>query len=207
MKRSIVPALALALSTLAVGAHAQDSASAPAPAPVSAEKKALVAKLVEIQRPGYDEMSRGIALGPAQAMRQQLSMVLQRAPEDKREALAKDLEGDLRKYVEEAQPIAKDTAAKFAAPTAGALFEQRFSEDELKQVIAMLESPIFKKFTATMPEVSRGLEEKLRTEMAPTVEPKLRALQQSVTQRLQAAAAAASAPAAKAPAKAPAPKK
>ena len=74
------------------------------------------------------------------------------------------------------------------------MLEEKFSEDELKQLIAIIESPVNRKYQAMGPELQRALGQKLVEEMKPALEPRLKALAQSVQGRLQPPAAA-SAPA------------
>jgi hypothetical protein len=152
-------------------------------------------------------MARSLAEEPAKSLMQQASQALRNLPPERREAVARDIENDLRKYVEEAGPIVRDRALKLAPTTVGALLEERFSEDELKQILVLLDSPVNKKFQALAPELQRSLGEKLVAETRPEVEVKVRALEKSISGRLAGSAGAASG-ASKAPAAAPAaPKK
>jgi hypothetical protein len=70
------------------------------------------------------------------------------------------------------------------------MLEERFTEDELKQIIAILESPVNRKFQAMGGDMQRALIEKLVAETRPLIEPKLRALEQT----MRAAAGRAPAP-------------
>ena len=80
-------------------------------------------------------------------MMQEAGLVLQRqVPPDKREAIGKAIEAEVKKYVEESYPLVRERAIKLAPSTLGAALEEKFSEDELKQLIAWLESPVNKKF-------------------------------------------------------------
>jgi hypothetical protein len=193
----------LIVAALAAGglAEAQTAPSASSPA-----KKELVARMLAIQQPGIDTMARTLAEEPAKVLMQQASQALRNLPPERREAVARDIEADLRKYVEEASPIVRDRALKLTPTTVGALLEERFTEDELKQIVALLESPVNKKFQALAPELQRSLGEKLVAETRPEIEVKVRALEKSISNRLGGPAGAASG--AKAPAAAPAaPKK
>jgi hypothetical protein len=161
-------------------------------------KKDLVAKVLQLQQPGLEQMARSMAQQPAAMMMQQAAPVIQRLPAERREAVARDIEADVRKYTEEAVPLVTERALKLAPSTIGALLEERFSEDELKQIIAMLESPVNRKFQSMGGDMQRAIGEKLIAETKPQIEPKLRALEQVVSKRLGAAQnGAASAPAAK----------
>ncbi|MBN8508737.1 MAG: DUF2059 domain-containing protein [Burkholderiales bacterium] len=148
---------------------------------------------------------------PALQMMQQVGPVLQtQVPADKREAVGKAIEADVRKYVDETYPPVRERAVRLAPSTVGTVLEEKFSEDELKQLIAWYESPVNKKFQQAGNEMRGSFLQKLAPEARSLMEPKLRDLEQKVRASLglpaPAAAAAASAPRAesKAPPKAPA---
>ncbi|MBZ8139610.1 hypothetical protein CLD22_06800 [Rubrivivax gelatinosus] len=194
MTKRLVLALALAAALPAMAQKAAPaSAAASATAPSSPAKKALVAKVLQIQQPAIENMARQLAEQPAVAMMQQVAMALQRLPADKRQALAKDLQADAKKYADEATPIVRDRAVKLAPSTVGAILEQRFTEEELKQLVAILESPVNRKYQSLNQDMQRSLGEKLVAETKPLVEPKVRALEQSLRKRLETAAAASAA--------------
>ena len=200
MKRLMMAAL---LSS-AVLAHAQTTPAAPA-TPASPAKKELVQKLLVLQQPGIEQVARGLVERPALQMMQEAGQVLQRqiAP-DKREAIGKQVEADVKKYVEEATPLVRERAVKLAPTTIGPILEEKFSEDELKQLIAWLESPINKKYAQIGPEMQTAFVQKLVVDARPVVDPKLQALDAKVRSTLGLPApGAASAPAASRPASAP----
>lgn len=197
------------LSTLALAA-AVAMVSAPGAAWSQAAgngKKELVNKLLSLQAQGVEQLATQIVQQPAVALMQQAGMVLQRVPQDKREALGRDIDADVRKYAEESLPIVRGRAAELAPLTVGALLEERFSEDELRQIIAVIENPTWRKFQGATGDMQRALVERLVADTKGQVDPKLQALQRSIADRLRAAApeqpAAAPAPA-RPPARAPA---
>ncbi len=200
MKRLMMAAL---LSSAAL-AHAQTTPAASA-TPASPAKKELVQKLLVLQQPGIEQVARGLVERPALQMMQEAGQVLQRqiAP-DKREAIGKQVEADVKKYVEEATPLVRERAVKLAPTTIGPILEEKFSEDELKQLIAWLESPINKKYAQIGPEMQTAFVQKLVVDARPVVDPKLQALDAKVRSTLGLPApGAASAPAASRPASAP----
>ncbi|MCV5919059.1 DUF2059 domain-containing protein, partial [Escherichia coli] len=73
---------------------------------------------------------------------------------------------------------------KLLPTTLGAALEQKMTEDELKQVIAWLESPAYRKYQEVLPEVQQSLLQKLVDETKPTVEPKIRQLQAAMRKHL-----------------------
>ena len=185
-------------TTALVAAAFAASAQAPAPAPGTSPvtKKELVARILQLQQPGIEGMARGLAEQPAMQLMQQAGQALQRMPAERREAVARDIEADLRKYAEEAVPIVTARANKLAPGTIGPLLEERFNEDEMRQVIAMLESPVIRKFQGMAGDMQKALTEKLVGETKADIEPKVRAMQQTVAKRLGLPAQPASAPAA-----------
>ena len=205
MKKTILLAL-LASATLA---HAQ-SASAPASAPESAAKKELVQKVLLLQQPAIENMARNLVEQPAGQMMQAAGRALQQqVPAEKREAVGKGIEADVKKYVDESYPTIRDRAVKIAPTTIGAVLEEKFTDDELKQLITWLESPVNKKYLQLGPEMQNGFMQKLVGEARPLLDPKLQALETKVRTSLGVPAgppaSGAPAPAGSAPAKAAAP--
>jgi hypothetical protein len=204
--------LAAALLAGAAVAHAQTTPASPAtsaaPAPSSPAKKALVDKLLVLQQPGMEQVSRSLVERPAIQMMQEAGLVLQRqvAP-DKREALGKQIEAEVKKYVDDALPLVRERAVKLAPSTIGPILEEKFTEDELKQLIAWFENPVNKKYQALGPEMQNAFVAKLVAEARPAVDPKIQALDAKVRGILGVppAASAGSAPA-PAAARPPAPK-
>ena len=199
MKKLMIAAL---LSSAALAGAQTPAASAPS----SPAKKELVQKLLVLQQPGIEQVARGLVERPARQMMQEASLVLQRqiAP-DKREAIGKQVEADVKKYVEEATPLVRERAVKLAPTTIGPILEEKFSEDELKQLIAWLESPINKKYAQIGPEMQTAFVQKLVVDARPVVDPKLQALDAKVrsTLGLPPPGTAASGAAASRPASAP----
>jgi hypothetical protein len=195
-----------ALLGSAVLAHAQTAA--PATTPSSPAKKELVQKLMILQQPGLENLARNLVEQPAMAMMQAAGRALQGVPADKREATGKTIEAEVRKYVDAAVPLVRDRAIKLAPSTIGVAMEEKFTEDELKQLVAWLESPVNKKYAQLGPEIQNGFTQKLVAEARPTIEPQLQALEAKVRASLGVPpSSAASAPAkAAAPAKKPASK-
>ena len=166
-------------------------------------KKELVQKLLVLQQPGIEAAGKQLAEQPAAALMQRAGIAMQAGlPADKREAVARDIQSDVKKYADEAVPLLRKRAVELAPGTLGPLYEQHFNDDELKQLVTFLESPVYRKYQQLGAEMQRTLAEKLVADTRPTVEPKLRALEQQIAQRLQTAQRGT---AASAPASAPAP--
>ena len=159
-------ALALAASALAQGTPAQASPA----------KKALVQKVLQSQQPEIENVSRSIVERPAALMLQQASRALQAVPADKREAMGKAIDVEARKYVDEAYPLVRERALRIAPTTVGAVLEAKMSEDELKQLVAWLESPTARKYQQLSDEMRESFVQKLLADAQPVVDPKLQAL-------------------------------
>lgn len=169
MKRLIVAVLC----TAATLAHAQ------------AAKKELVQKVLALQQPMIESISRNIAERPALQLMQVSGQYIQtQVAAEKREALAKQVETEVRKFVDEAVPVLRERALKLAPSTLGATLEEKFTDDELKQMITWLESPANKKLQQLGPEMQSTFAQKLTAEAAPLLDPKLQALQQKLRSTL-----------------------
>jgi hypothetical protein len=184
------------------------AACATAQAQPSAAKKELINRILKIQQPGVEGLARALAEEPARELMARAGPVLAtRIAPDKREAVAKEIEADARKFVDETVPLVRDRALKLAPTTVGVLLDEKFSEEELKQVLAMMESPVYLKFQGLGGDMQKVLMDKVVSETRAQVEPKVRAMEESMSKRLgvsgQAAAPAEkpAAAAAKPPAK------
>lgn len=189
MKTLIVAAL-LSSALLVRAQTATPAPAAPAvpstPAvPSSPAKKALVQRLLTLQSNDFEDLARNIV---GQSLAQMVPAVrqalLQQVPPEKREATGKVIEGDIKMYVDESVTLIRDRAIKLAPSTIGVTIDEKFNEDELKQVIAWLESPLNKKYQQLGPEFRGNFTQKLMVEVRPLVEPKYQALEQKVRSTL-----------------------
>ena len=182
------------------------AASAPVAGVSSPAKKEIAQKVVKAQQASIEQLAASLVEQPAAVLLQQAAAALQNAPAEKREAMSGQLRADAKKYVDDATPLIKTRAWALAQDVLPSMFEARFSEDELKQILAWLESPVSKKFGQATPEMGKALTEKLVADMRPTIDPKVKALQATMAKTLGLPPAGASAPAsAPARAKSPAP--
>ena len=193
MLKTTVMAVALALGALAatLPAHAQT-------------KKELVAKVLQLQQSGIDNVGRALAGQTSQRVLQAAGQALPRLAADKREAVAKELQADVKKFYDDVEPILRKRATELAPATLGPIYEERFTEEELKQIIAWLESPVSKKFQQADGEIASSLAQKVVADTRPAVETRLKALEATLAKRLGMPPAA---PSASAPGSAAAPKK
>lgn len=147
-------------------------------------KKELVGRILKVQQPSIENVAKRLAEEPAMRMLAMAEQALPRVAADKQQAVAKEIEADAKKYVDETVPLVRDRAMKLAPTTVGALLEEKFTEEELKQIVGFLENPAVLKFQQLAPEMQKALTDKLVADMRPTVEPKIKALDQSIAKRL-----------------------
>lgn len=161
------------LAGASVLSHAQSSTPAASTSPA---KKELVQKLLVLQQPAIDNIARGLVERPIVQMTQEVRLALQQVPADRREAVAKSIDADIKTYIGEATPLVSERATKLAPSTIGTILEDKFTEDELKQLVTWFESPVNKKFTQLGAEMQGNFTQRVLTESAPAVDPKLQTL-------------------------------
>ena len=174
MTRRVVMVGLAGVVALSVATTAAAQASAPV---ASAAKKELVQRILKAQQGDIEGVARSLVERPAAQMMQEAGLAMQRqvAPE-KREAMGKAIEAEAKKYVDEAMPIVRERAVKIAPTTIGPVLEAKMSEDDLKALLAWLESPTYKKYTSLGAEMRNGFVQQLLREAGPLVEPKAQAL-------------------------------
>jgi hypothetical protein len=183
LPRALLGAALLGLAGLAFA----QSTAASTPA-----KKELVARLLKIQQPDVEQLARQLAEQPAAQLLGRAGAALpQRVAPDKQEAVAKEIQADAKKYADEAVPLVRASAVKLAPTTIGTMLDKDFTEDELKQIVTMLESPAYLKYMEKTDDMQKALLEKLVAETKGSIEPKVKALEASIGKRLGVTAPAA----------------
>lgn len=172
MTRSIAAA-ALALATTLCAAQ---GASSPA-------KKDLVQKILQHQKVAFENMGSTMAGQLSTQVMQMTAQTIARAPADKREALANDVKGEVKKFYDDASAVMREQATRVAPGVVGSALEEKFSEEELKTLLAWLESPVSRKFQQTAVEMQQALSQKVLADTKPAIEPKLKALEQTLTKK------------------------
>jgi uncharacterized protein len=181
---------ALALACGAALAHAQTLPAAPPPAGPSTAKKDLAQKILLLQQPGLEAVARGLVEQPAAQMMQAAGRAIQtEVTAEKRQAVAKAIDDEVKKYLDDALPLVRERALKAAPSTIGATLEDKFSEDELKQLLAWLESPVNRKYQTLGVDMQKSFVQKVVADSRPLIEPKIQALEQKVRASLGVPAA------------------
>lgn len=168
--------------------------------PVQAQtKKELVGRILILQQPSVEALARSLAERPALELAAEARQFIVKVPEDKREAVVKAIDAELKKYVDEAVPVVRDKAIALSPTVLGAELETHFNEAELKQLLNWFESPVIKRYNQLVPGIQQALTEKLVNDTRGQIEPKVRGLQSAMAKHLglppPGAAPAASSPA------------
>jgi uncharacterized protein len=188
-----VAAVTLSVVTLLATAQVQQPAApaapaaAPAPLPTSAAKKELVARVLTTQQPAIENIGRGLAANTSQQVLEVAGDAVGQVNPARREAVGKAIQDDVKKFYDDIEPTLKASAAKSAPTSIGSLLEQRMTEDELKQVVTWLESPVSKKYQALAGEMESALGQQVIADTRGTIEPKLKSLENTIRGRLEAA--------------------
>lgn len=181
------------MAALAFQAHAQSTPAASAGDKISVTgvpvtspaKKELLQKMMVLQQPSLDALARDLPQRPVRQMLMAVEQALpQRVAADQRQAVAQQIDGLVRKYLDEATPIVRTRANKLGQTVVLPMLDEKFSEEELRQLVSALENPAFKKYQQLLPEISNGLLQKLVAEIEPELTPKVRALDQGIASAL-----------------------
>ena len=156
---------------------------------VSEEKQKLVQRVLELWH--LEDTAIVMVQRPAADALQQSRIAMQgRVAAPKQEVTLREIASEVQKYVDEATPIVRDNAKRLKAPIVTPLLMQNFSDDELRQLIALLESPVKKKFEQLVPQFERAFGEKVAADSRAAIDPKLQAMTQAVGLKLRAASMA-----------------
>jgi hypothetical protein len=166
--------------------------------PMDAGKKELAARVILTQQAAIDNTARGIANQTAQQVLQAASQAMDQIPAAHREQVGKEVQADVRQFHDEVEQALLERAAAITPAVMGPMLEDKFSEDELRQVVTWLESPAARKYAQLSPEMGAALQQQLISDTRPTVEPKLRALEELLRKKLTPSPGSAPSPAAKA---------
>jgi uncharacterized protein len=171
--------LATVIAALAIGGtvHA---------APVPAAKQELVNRVLQLWHP--ETIGESMLQAPVGDAVQQARAVLQgRVSPEKRDAALKEIVADARQFMDENKPLAQASAQKLVGTTVAPMLAERFTEEELRQIITILESPVKKKFESMVPELQKKLGEGVAADTRAVMDPKLQELQQRIGMRLRSA--------------------
>lgn len=177
------------LMCVVIGLALAGSACAEGAAGVPSEKQALVQRVLD--KMALDAVGMQMMQAPvADMLRQAKVVVSSRVPAERQDATMKDITGDANQFMAEEGPVLLKSTHAIVEQDVAPVLAQKFSVDELKQLAAILESPVLAKFEAAVPELKRTVGENLAKANAARIQPKMTALQNKVGERLRVAAQA-----------------
>lgn len=168
-----LPAAALALGLL-LGAG-----------PAAAASRENAQKLLAVQQSTLDAVTRSLVEGPLRQLLTSAETVLKaRVPAEKREATARQIQDAARKYMDETLPVARRRAADLAQQLLLPQIEQKFSDEEIRQILAFYESPVAKKMQTVLPDINKVLAERLLLDMRGELQERIKQLDQQMSAAL-----------------------
>lgn len=175
-----------AVASLAVAATLVFAAAPVQAQPISETKLKLIQQILTLWHP-EDVPVMMVQSRATNAMQQSRIALQGKVSGEKRDATLRDIATDVQKYVDEVTPIAKDSAKRQLNPVIVPMLAQNFTEDELKQIVALLESPVKKKFEQFIPQAEKAIGTKVAEETHVAVDAKGQAMAQAVGLKLRAA--------------------
>lgn len=117
-------------------------------------KRDLAVRIIAAQDgPEMNRMLDQLAGSATQQMVSNWNPRLGAMPADKRQKAAAALDAELKKFNDDALKLITAQAAKVRSDALATAYGDKFSEDELKQLLALMEAPAFKKYQTLAPEL------------------------------------------------------
>jgi uncharacterized protein len=123
----------------------------------------LATKVVALQQgPELDRLVQQLSSGATQELIASWGPKLEASvPKAKQQKASEDLNVELKKYSEDANKLIGKQVSKVSADTLVPAYVEKFSLEELKQLVAFFESPAIKKYQSTAPELGNIFVQKL----------------------------------------------
>lgn len=178
-QKSFAAILLVAVSALPMSAAAQNDG-----------KRALAVKLAQMQQkadgPGMTEQLTASAVQPLLAgWSQRLDEAV---PPAKQKEVREKLDVELKKFAESTQKAIEAQVAKAAEAALVPVFMEKLSEDEMKTVIAYMESPASAKFQALGPDAANAWAKRIIDATKPGVESSAKSFEAAASKIVNAAA-------------------
>ena len=178
-QKSFAAILLVAVSALPMSAAAQNDG-----------KRALAVKLAQMQQkadgPGMTEQLTASAVQPLLAgWSQRLDEAV---PPAKQKEVREKLDVELKKFAESTQKAIEAQVAKAAEAALVPVFMEKLSEDEMKTVIAYMESPASAKFQALGPDAANAWAKRIIDATKPGVEGSAKSFEAAASKIVNAAA-------------------
>lgn len=132
------------------------SAPAATATPASEAKRALAAQMVVFQRgPDMERMAYQLTSDAVQPLIERWGPRLEALPAPRQDKAREQLNVELQALGNSVRKVIEEQMAKSADSALLDGYLERFSEDELKQLVAVFESSAFKKYQALAPELGK----------------------------------------------------
>lgn len=167
LRSRTVMAAALACSTvlIAPAAWAQDAA-----------KKELATRIVNLQKAqDMDALIAQLAATANKAVVNTWLPKLDKLPAARQKAAAEQLDAELKKFNDDNVRTIKTKNERISVDVLVPAYADRFSTEELRQLVTFLESPVIKKYYAANPQLANLLAQKLVEATRADVEARIKA--------------------------------
>jgi hypothetical protein len=189
--RPLTPLALAAALLVSANAHAQAAApvAAAAPAaPIDAEKQKLIDRILAVVHPENGVLQAVQEKGVSAMQQSSIALQTNHVPQERKEKTLKDIQVDVQKYIDTTMPIALASAKKNTVPVSAPILAANFTTDELRQLAAMLESPLRDKLEKVLPQMQNAVGQKVSVEIGPQVNKNLQVMTEAVGTKLQVAA-------------------
>ena len=149
----VIAAIALSVGLAAAPAHAQSDAAA---------RKQLATRIVNLQKANdMDALIAQLAGTASQTVVSTWLPKLDQLPRSKQRAAADQLDAELKKFNQDNVRLIKSRNERISLDVLVPAYAERFTADELRQLVAFMESPVIKKYYAANPQMANMLAQKL----------------------------------------------
>ena len=188
-------AIAAALTVAGAAAHAQAKAAAPAAAPANlpapdAEKQKAIDRILAVFHPENGVLQAVQRQGVDAMQQSNIALHTAHVPKERADKTLKEIGVDVQKYIDTTMPIAVAIAKKNTNPAVGPILAQNFTADELRQIAALLESPLKARFEKLVPQMEDAVGHKVQADISPQVNANVKTMTEAVSTKLQIAATA-----------------
>ena len=181
---TMIGALSTTYAQTTAPAKAQTTAGTAAPGVISPEKQKLINRILElwpVENVGLIMLTKPLE----ESLRQSKSLLQGRVSAETQEATMKEINQDVANFLKDVQPVVLASAKKLIPTTVTPIFAEKFTEEELRQIIAFLESPVKSKFEAVTPEIQAALGQKIAADNGATINPKMTELTKQIGIRMR----------------------
>jgi hypothetical protein len=190
-----LPILAAAILAASLSVHAQGAAPAStpaaAPAPLPApdpEKQKIIDRILVAFHPENGILQVVQRQGIEAMQQSNIALQTNHVPQDRKDKTMKEISVDVQKYIDTTMPLAVASAKKATSPAVGPILAQNFTADELRQIAALLESPLKQKFEKLVPQMESAVAQKVQADISPQVNANVKTMTQAVGTKLRIAA-------------------